>query len=185
MYIHNGVLYTGQNSTKYGKRVCEMAKGEWYDVEFVYNITTTELTIKVNKDGEACGEVTTIPTQGITGMTVVDAMRVQLWGTENAGAVTIDDVVIDEYVEPEVEEPVTVIAENLGAFEGTDGSMATAFIANMEEVTGRLNLTITPSEGEAKVLEIPTVLTDANVVLGLIINNFYDAAAEAIVTVVE
>ena len=98
---------------------------------------------------------------------------------------TIDDIVIDDYVAPEVEEPTTIEAQNIGAFEGTDGSVATAFKAEMTDVTGQLSLTVTPSEGEAKDFDLETTFTEANVTFGLIVNNLYDAAATAVITVVE
>ncbi|MGM9936503.1 MAG: hypothetical protein ACI38A_04090, partial [Candidatus Ornithomonoglobus sp.] len=85
--------------------------------------------------------------------------------------------------------PVRVTATNVGAFEddatlGTTG-VATAFKAEMGDVTGTLSFTVTPSEGEARTFEGATTLTEANVVLGIIVSGLYDAGATGVLTVVE
>lgn len=77
----------------------------------------------------------------------------------------------------------TVTATNLGGFAGDDGSAATAFKAVMGNVTGALNLKVTPSTGEAKTFNGFATLTDANVVLGIIVNGLNDAAATAEITI--
>ncbi len=78
---------------------------------------------------------------------------------------------------------VTVEAENIGAFEGKDNTTATAFIADLEDVTGTLSVSITPAEGEAVEKTTDTVFTNATVKLGIIVNNLLDAMATAVVTV--
>ncbi|MGN0183252.1 MAG: hypothetical protein ACI4DP_12730 [Candidatus Ornithomonoglobus sp.] len=86
-------------------------------------------------------------------------------------------------------EPITVTATNVGAFEddatlGTTG-VATAFKAEMGDVTGTLSFTVTTTEGLARSFEGATTLTEANVVLGIIVNGLYDAGATGVLTVVE
>lgn len=77
---------------------------------------------------------------------------------------------------------IEIEAENIGEFEGTnDDSVATAFVAEMGDVTGTLNITVT-SNGTEKTFESATTLTDANVVLGIIVD-IYDALATAVITV--
>ena len=79
LFISGGVLYTGQNSAKYGTKVCEMANGEWYDIEFTYDVATKDFAITVSKDGEECGTASLVPPQGVGSMTAVETMRIQLW----------------------------------------------------------------------------------------------------------
>jgi len=98
IYVKNGVLYAGANNTSASTQVCNVANNEWYDIDITYNVATKEYNISVSSDGTQCGTASLVPTQGVGSMTAVETMRIQLWGAENSGSLTIDDVVIDDYV---------------------------------------------------------------------------------------
>ena len=108
VYIQDGVLYTGANN-RYTTKICDIENGKWYDISFDYDIVTKEINISASADGTECGNGTLTVTNGVTEMTNAETMRIQLWGGENNGSVTFDDIVVDEYVpaadDDEGEEP--------------------------------------------------------------------------------
>lgn len=137
----------------------------------------------VNVGGTPIGSLATGANAGSVNTTVFENVvvtggaEITLTKADGAGAVDNVDYILVTRTGSLVK------SENLGAFEGTDGSTATAFKADLTGVTGKLNMTITSSEGEAKDFEGFTTLSDANVILGIIAENLKDAAATAVITV--
>lgn len=80
--------------------------------------------------------------------------------------------------------PVTVQAENIGAFKGENSdTVATAFKAKLEDISGVLKLVVTSHGDTREKIFDTTTLTDANAVVGFIINGLEDKDATAYITV--
>lgn len=71
---------------------------------------------------------------------------------------------------------------NIGEFEGTDGTVATAFTADVTGKTGTFKMAVTSSSG-VRVFTDSTVLTDTNATIGIIIGGLKDKTATAVWTV--
>ncbi len=81
-----------------------------------------------------------------------------------------------------------IFAENLGEFfaddEYTGDSLkATAFKANLNGVNGKLSFAITAETGETQTYTDETIITDADVVLGIIVSGLADPNAKCEITV--
>ena len=82
----------------------------------------------------------------------------------------------------------SIAAENIGTFNADNAytgnsKVATAFKANLNNVSGTLSFTVTSSTGETHTFNDETIITDTNIVFGIIVSGLEDKDAKCMVSV--